>query len=46
VPWAADGLSPAHLETVLASLGGAFRVLLRLTRSPYERRERMAVRYA
>jgi hypothetical protein len=46
VPWAADGLSPAQLETVLASLGGAFRVLLRLTRRPYERRERMAFRYA
>jgi hemerythrin-like domain-containing protein len=46
VPWAADGLSPEQLETVLRTMGGPFRVILRLARGSYERRERVAFRFA
>jgi hemerythrin-like domain-containing protein len=46
VPWAADGLSPEQLETVLSTTGGPFRMVLRLSRGGYERRERLAFRYA
>lgn len=40
VPWVAHGLSPEALEEVLQAAGGPFRVLLRLTRPGFERRER------
>jgi hemerythrin-like domain-containing protein len=46
VPWAADGLSADQLETIVATLGAPFRVLLSLSRGRYERRERVAFRYA
>jgi hypothetical protein len=46
VPWVADGLDAAQLQTAYRSVGQAFRVLLALTRGGYERRERIAFRYA
>ena len=46
VPWVADGLDSAQLQTAYRSVGQAFRVLLALTRSSYERRERVAFRYS
>jgi iron-sulfur cluster repair protein YtfE (RIC family) len=46
VPWIADGLSPAQLETAFRSVGQGFRIFLALTRGRYARREAVAFRYA
>lgn len=45
VPWVADGLSPEQLETAFASVGGGFRVMLRLTRGRYARETAVALRF-
>jgi hypothetical protein len=46
LPWAADGLTPEQLDHAFADAGRPFRVLLALTRRPFERRERRAFRHA
>ncbi|MGY1636350.1 hemerythrin domain-containing protein [Geodermatophilus sp. SYSU D00742] len=46
LPWAASGLSAEQVDEVFGEGGRAFRVLLRLTRGRFERRERAAFRYA
>jgi iron-sulfur cluster repair protein YtfE (RIC family) len=46
VPWVADGLTREQLAVAFRSVGQPFRVLLALTRGRYERRERVAFRFA
>jgi iron-sulfur cluster repair protein YtfE (RIC family) len=46
VPWVADGLTPAQLETAYRSVGQAFRVMVALTRGRHARREAVAWRFA
>jgi iron-sulfur cluster repair protein YtfE (RIC family) len=46
VPWVADGLTPAQLETAVRSVGKPFTWLLALTRGGFARREQVAFRYA
>jgi len=45
VPWVADGLTPAQLETAYRSVGQGFRIFLALTRGRYARREAVAFRF-
>ncbi|MGY1705734.1 hemerythrin domain-containing protein [Geodermatophilus sp. SYSU D00697] len=46
LPWAAAGLSTEQVDAAFGEGGRAFRVLLRLTRGRFERRERAAFRHA
>jgi iron-sulfur cluster repair protein YtfE (RIC family) len=46
VPWVADGLTPAQLETAFRSVGTPFKWLLALTRRRYARNEAVAFRFA
>jgi hypothetical protein len=46
VPWALDGLDWPTMDRAFAGAGRFFRIVHRLTRRRYERRERVAFRYA
>jgi hemerythrin-like domain-containing protein len=45
LPWVAQGLTDAQLDTAFSAGGPAFRLLLRLTRGRFRRAERVAFRY-